>query len=492
MFPPPVLMTETEAFIYVKDLDGAKRLINETVSYEFYSNNNVKDEKLLTGRKITYSDWDANAGKVKLVEITDEYVDFETNSTNYYAYLGEFGELQINLPFKFFFDEWDPETNTFKKRELMSDFIGAGYKGFLAQDRQETYGLYENGYRTGIDVRHINLAAPQYYTLERIRDLRNSEHVKIGYTTEFYNDGRNLTREETVTTEPDQDTSGWPSWVPHPPATTTTTTVSTAAYTSTTIFKRDSDGYLVGQTTLTLIPGKGFKFENVLSYNRDAFGRIQGMTKLTSAGTDAYYGKPSSIIVERITSIRDPVTHLKIGETTEQWTKDAGGADRWFKYSSEAADNIIFNITIDVQKITDPVTGEEKIIKVNRTVDYKRQLQWEIPPEVWAEMLQEAMGDLEGRIDIADTYNGYQYVYTTSNDWRETVTTFTSQGRLLSEDIIVTLGWKKGVYLPEVATETGWDPQTFFKSCALEKAGLAEQELSKATIEVFQTEGFES
>ena len=61
-----------------------------------------------------------------------------------------------------------------------------------------------------------------------------------------------------------------------------------------------------------------------------------------------------------------------------------------------------------------------------------------------------------------------------------------------TDGIIVTLGWKKGVYLPEVATETGWDPQTFFKSCALEKAGLAEQELSKATIEVFQTEGFES
>jgi AmmeMemoRadiSam system protein A len=60
-----------------------------------------------------------------------------------------------------------------------------------------------------------------------------------------------------------------------------------------------------------------------------------------------------------------------------------------------------------------------------------------------------------------------------------------------TDGIIVTCGWKKGVYLPEVATETGWDSRTFFESCALEKAGLAGQELSKATIEVFQTEGFE-
>lgn len=59
------------------------------------------------------------------------------------------------------------------------------------------------------------------------------------------------------------------------------------------------------------------------------------------------------------------------------------------------------------------------------------------------------------------------------------------------DGIIVTHGWKKGVYLPEVATETGWDAKTFFESCALEKAGLTEQELREAGIEVFQTEGFE-
>jgi len=60
-----------------------------------------------------------------------------------------------------------------------------------------------------------------------------------------------------------------------------------------------------------------------------------------------------------------------------------------------------------------------------------------------------------------------------------------------TDGILVTHGWKKGVYLPEVATETGWDAKTFFESCALEKAGLTEQEFSEARIEVFQTEGFE-
>jgi len=60
-----------------------------------------------------------------------------------------------------------------------------------------------------------------------------------------------------------------------------------------------------------------------------------------------------------------------------------------------------------------------------------------------------------------------------------------------TDGIIVSHGWKKGVYLPEVASETGWDARTFFESCALEKAGLTGQELSDAVIEVFQTEGFE-
>lgn len=62
--------------------------------------------------------------------------------------------------------------------------------------------------------------------------------------------------------------------------------------------------------------------------------------------------------------------------------------------------------------------------------------------------------------------------------------------RLGVDGIIVSHGWKKGVYLPEVATETGWDQKTFFESCALEKAGLSHEELPQAEIEAFQTEGF--
>lgn len=58
------------------------------------------------------------------------------------------------------------------------------------------------------------------------------------------------------------------------------------------------------------------------------------------------------------------------------------------------------------------------------------------------------------------------------------------------DGIIVSYRGRKGVYLPEVATETGWDRETFFRSCALEKAGLAAEDLEKAAIEVFQTEGF--
>ena len=63
--------------------------------------------------------------------------------------------------------------------------------------------------------------------------------------------------------------------------------------------------------------------------------------------------------------------------------------------------------------------------------------------------------------------------------------------RIGTDGIIVSCGWKKGVYLPEVATELGWDPKTFFESCALEKAGIDEGELGETEIEVFQTEGFQ-
>lgn len=37
------------------------------------------------------------------------------------------------------------------------------------------------------------------------------------------------------------------------------------------------------------------------------------------------------------------------------------------------------------------------------------------------------------------------------------------------DGIIVSCGWKKGVYLPEVAIETGWDAKTFLKVALLKR-----------------------
>lgn len=65
------------------------------------------------------------------------------------------------------------------------------------------------------------------------------------------------------------------------------------------------------------------------------------------------------------------------------------------------------------------------------------------------------------------------------------------QIRVGVDGIIISCGRKKGVYLPEVATEMNWDSKMFFTSCALEKAGLTTEELGKARIEVFQTEDCE-
>lgn len=62
--------------------------------------------------------------------------------------------------------------------------------------------------------------------------------------------------------------------------------------------------------------------------------------------------------------------------------------------------------------------------------------------------------------------------------------------RLGTDGIVVKKGWKSGVFLPEVATETGWDRETFFKQCAVEKAGLSEAELKQAQIFVFQSDAF--
>lgn len=58
------------------------------------------------------------------------------------------------------------------------------------------------------------------------------------------------------------------------------------------------------------------------------------------------------------------------------------------------------------------------------------------------------------------------------------------------DGIVVRHGFKSGVFLPEVATETGWDKKTFFLRCAVDKAGLRGEEISKAQVLTFQSDAF--
>ncbi|MBF0253815.1 MAG: AmmeMemoRadiSam system protein B [Candidatus Omnitrophica bacterium] len=62
--------------------------------------------------------------------------------------------------------------------------------------------------------------------------------------------------------------------------------------------------------------------------------------------------------------------------------------------------------------------------------------------------------------------------------------------RLGTDGLIVRRGAKTGVFLPEVADQTGWNQEEFFLHCATEKAGLRPDELSDAEVETFQTESF--
>lgn len=59
--------------------------------------------------------------------------------------------------------------------------------------------------------------------------------------------------------------------------------------------------------------------------------------------------------------------------------------------------------------------------------------------------------------------------------------------RLGVDGIIVRSGDKSGLFLPEVALETGWDQETFFRQCAFEKAGLTKDEIEKAEVLTFQS-----
>jgi len=52
--------------------------------------------------------------------------------------------------------------------------------------------------------------------------------------------------------------------------------------------------------------------------------------------------------------------------------------------------------------------------------------------------------------------------------------------------IYVEYGARNGTYLPQVATDMGWDAKEFFRSCCEEKAGIDPADCPKATIYVYE------
>jgi AmmeMemoRadiSam system protein A len=51
--------------------------------------------------------------------------------------------------------------------------------------------------------------------------------------------------------------------------------------------------------------------------------------------------------------------------------------------------------------------------------------------------------------------------------------------------IVVKKGGRQGVFLPQVATETGWDVDTYLSQCSSQKAGLAPDAWKKGDCEVY-------
>ncbi|MBU4337871.1 MAG: hypothetical protein KJ548_15015, partial [Actinobacteria bacterium] len=287
----PILMAEQVSYRYIKEVDGVRRLITEVFIYEFFSDSENKDLKLLTGRKIFYSEWDSENNVTVHVELSDEFVDFSYNGH---------------------------------------------YVGYLPLSRKETRAVYENGYKVGIEVRDINMAAPEFYTKKIIKDLRNSKGVRIGYTTEYYNE--------------------WGVYS------------GIAEYESTTIFKRDKDGYLIGECVLTtsqIMPD--FKFENI-TYRRDDFGRVNGLHKITTHGIGNDYQNPTELFEEEIHYKRDEVTHLRVGEVVEKWSYMWSGA-AW-TLIPECGYEIKINVLIDIEETTVEGSPEVSIVKTYKSAEF--------------------------------------------------------------------------------------------------------------------------
>jgi AmmeMemoRadiSam system protein A len=56
--------------------------------------------------------------------------------------------------------------------------------------------------------------------------------------------------------------------------------------------------------------------------------------------------------------------------------------------------------------------------------------------------------------------------------------------------ILIESGYRSGVFLPQVATETGWTLEEFLGHCARDKAGLSWEGWRDANIYVFTAEVF--
>ena len=58
-------------------------------------------------------------------------------------------------------------------------------------------------------------------------------------------------------------------------------------------------------------------------------------------------------------------------------------------------------------------------------------------------------------------------------------------GTVLAGNRVVKKGGRQGVFLPQVATETGWDVDTYLSQCCSQKAGLAPDAWKKGDCQVF-------
>ena len=66
------------------------------------------------------------------------------------------------------------------------------------------------------------------------------------------------------------------------------------------------------------------------------------------------------------------------------------------------------------------------------------------------------------------------------------------KSRVGIDGVIISRGFQKGVFLPQVATETGWNLEQFMKELCVNKAGLSKDAWKgrDVCISIFQVESF--